>query len=87
MQEMVGNINESSTSEDQAEWDTGSSAAAEAVETISQQEGTPKPQDVKFVVSAELQELALHISGRPPEVWQVPEVGSFSFHCFFFHCW
>lgn len=76
MQEMVGNINDSSTSEDQAEWDTGSSAGAEVVEAISQKEGARKPQDVKFVISAELQELALHVSGRPPEVWKVPEVGS-----------
>ena len=72
MQKMVGKINDTSTSE--GEWDTGSSAGAEAVGAISQQDGAPKPQDVKFVISAELQELALHISGQPPEVWKVPEV-------------
>ena len=75
MREMVGGINEPGNSRDGDDWDAGSSASAEAAEAISPQPGQLKPQNVKFVVSAELGELALHVSGRPPEVWQVPKVG------------
>ncbi|KAK9858457.1 hypothetical protein WJX84_002370 [Apatococcus fuscideae] len=75
MREMVGGINEPGNSRDGDDWDAGSSASAEAAEAISPQPGQLKPQNVKFVVSAELGELALHVSGRPPEVWQVPKAG------------
>lgn len=74
MQEMVGSINDGGSSEDAGDWDTSSAAGTEAADAISQEQGQPKPQDVKFVISAELGELALHVSGRPPEVWQVPQV-------------
>ena len=74
MQEMVGSINNGGSSEDAGDWDTSSAAEIEAADAISQEQGQPKPEDVKFVVSAELGELALHVSGHPPEVWQVPQV-------------
>ena len=75
MREMVGSINNGGSSQDAGDWDTSSAAGTEAADAIGQEQGEPKPQDVKFVISAELGELALHVSGRPPEVWQVPQVG------------
>ncbi|KAK9864527.1 hypothetical protein WJX84_002714 [Apatococcus fuscideae] len=76
MREMVGSINDSGSSEDTGDWDTNSAAGAEVGDAISQEQGQTKPEGVKFVISAELGELALHVSGRPPEVWQVPQAGT-----------